>query len=191
MSPLCFIDTETDGVHPGRRPWEIAIIRRDENGERETSLFVEIDLRTADPFGLKIGGFYERHPYGRFLSGVDASYDPGDLSPVTAPVAAEWVARMTHGAHWVGAVPNFDTEPLDRLLREHGLAPAWHYHLIDVEALAIGYARAKGIKIQLPWKSDELMDAIGVQKPSEQERHTALGDARWCMRTYDAVMADE
>jgi len=191
MSPLCFVDTEADGVHPGRRPWEIAIIRRDENGERETSFFVEIDLRTADPFGLKIGGFYDRHPYGRFLSGQNTDYDPGDPSPMTAPVAAEWVARWTHGAHLVGAVPNFDSEVFDRLLRDHGLAPSWHYHLIDVEALAVGYAAAKGISIAPPWSSDELMDAIGVEKPSEEERHTALGDARWSMRTYDAVMADE
>jgi len=64
MTPLCFIDTETDGVHPGRKPWEIALIRRDETGEHEQSFFVDIDLSTADPFGLRVGRFYDRHPLG-------------------------------------------------------------------------------------------------------------------------------
>lgn len=187
-APICFIDTETDGVHPGRKPWEIALIRREPDGtERETSFFVEIDLSTADPFGLKVGRFYERHPYGRFLSGLDG-YDIGDLSPMSAPVAAECVARWTHGAHLVGAVPNFDSEVFDRLLRDHGLAPSWHYHLIDVEALAVGYVAAKGTPVSPPWSSDTLMGILGVAIPAEKDRHTALGDARWAMRTYDAVM---
>jgi hypothetical protein len=192
-TPLCFVDTETDGVHPGRKPWEIALIRRDETGQHELSFFVEIDLSTADPFGLRIGGFYDRHPLGRAItqSGHPMNWNPttpdrGDY--FTRSRAAQLVARMTHGAHLIGAVPNFDSEVFDRLLRDHGLAPSWHYHLIDVEALAVGYARAKGVKLSLPWSSDELMDAIGVPKPSDEVRHTALGDARWAMATYDAVM---
>ena len=196
MTPIVFVDCETDGVHPGRKPWEIAIIRRDDDGEeREISFFVEIDLSTADPFGLKIGGFYERHPIGRAITALGPlvnwpSDQPRSIGAiyVTRRRAAELVARWTHGAHWVGAVPNFDTEVLDRLLREQGFAPAWHYHLIDVEAMAVGYAAGKGIGIELPWKSDELMNAIGVGSPTEAERHTALGDARWARRAYDAVM---
>lgn len=190
-APLCFADIESDGVHPGRRPWEIALIRRDDTGEHEVSFFVDIDLSTADPFGLRVGRFYERHPLGRVISGLD-KLDPvagwADPNFKHQDDAAHLVARMTHGAHLVGAVPNFDSEVFDRLLRTHGLAPSWHYHLIDVEALAVGYAAAKGILIPPPWKSDALMEAIGVEKPSEEERHTALGDARWAMRVYDAVM---
>jgi hypothetical protein len=30
--------------------------------------------------------------------------------------------------------------------------------------------------------------ACGVKPPTEQERHTALGDTRWAMRLYDAVV---
>jgi hypothetical protein len=197
-TPLVFVDCETDGVHSTRKPWEIAMIRRDERGERETSFFVEIDLSTADPFGLKVGRFYGRHPHGRFLSGATESYDPGDLSPMATPVAAEWVARWTHGAHLVGAVPNFDAEMLDRLLRDHRLILTWHYHLIDIEAMAVGYlaglraaaAGENGLDADLPslpWDSDDLSRACGVEPPGEEERHTALGDARWAMRLYDAI----
>lgn len=202
-APLCFIDTETDGVHPGRKPWEIALIRRDPDGTERTSwFFVDINLRTADPFGLKVGRFYDRHPVGIWLS---TPVEVGEKCPnfrtdgVTDTwQAAQTVARMTHGAHIVGAVPNFDTEILATLLREHGLCPSWHYHLIDVENLAVGYLLAQHTEGAVgdevrdlaspPWKSDELMAAIGVEPATEDERHTALGDARWAMRAYDAVM---
>lgn len=212
MTPIVFLDTETDGVHPGRKVWEVAMIRRDDAGRRETSFFVDIDLSTADPFGLKVGRFYERHPLGRQLS---AAYSNDHAaSPVWE--SADWrerngipriaaaamrVARWTHGAHIVGAVPNFDTEVLATLLRANGLTPSWHYHLIDVEALAVGWINGVGMqavndgviaaadltKTAPPWKSDDLSRAVGVEPPAEDERHTALGDARWAMRLYDAI----
>lgn len=192
MTPICAVDCETDGVRPGRKPWEVALIRRDDTGEREISFFVEIDLSTADPFGLRVGRFYDRHPWGRVIAGLDkgdpvASWaDPGFKTRMDA---AKVVTQWTHGAHLIGAVPNFDAEVFDRLLREHELCPSWHYHLIDVEALAVGWGMAKGIKTPLPWKSDDLlMQTLGVEPPTEEERHTALGDARWAMRTYDAVV---
>jgi len=87
--------------------------------------------------------------------------------------------------------------------------------LIDVEALAVGYLngrRARQNEIvdryplendgepapglvrwndpiehsRPPWKSDALAAAVGVTV-SEEDRHTAIGDARWAMRIYDAV----
>ena len=208
MTPILFIDTETTGVHPRRKVWEIAMIRRDENGEKETVFFVEVDLSDADPFGLNIGRFYERHPEGRRISGrTPTSFTPG-LPPLPA-ASQEWaareVARVTHGAHLVGAVPNFDAETLAPLLREHRLIPAWHYHLIDVEALAVGYvsgvaaraideAKMRGeaapnidwSKSAPPWNSNDLSRAVGVD-PEQFDRHTALGDAKWARAIYDAV----
>ena len=197
MTPLCFIDTESDGIHPDRLAWEIALIRRDDSGERTQHLFVDIDLSTADPFGLRVGRFYDRHPLGRVIAGVRHCDSPTPPVPMVEPgKAAHTVARMTHGAHLVGAVPNFDAEIFDRLLREHGLCPSWHYHLIDVEALAVGYLAGQFSSTgntppsvaRPPWKSDLLMDQLGVDMPSEEERHTALGDARWAQRVYDRVM---
>ena len=38
----------------------------------------------------------------------------------------------------------------------------------------------------LPWKSDDLSAALGI-KVSDEDRHTALGDARWARAIYDAV----
>jgi hypothetical protein len=199
MTNIVFIDTETTGVHRERLPWEIAMVCREPNGDETTNLLQisPINLSKADPFGLKIGKFYERHcDYG---SPVDAKTEI-----VSEFRAAHLVEKITRGAHIIGAVPNFDTETLDPMLRRHGLIPAWHYHIIDVETLAIGYL--KGIsadgsaasvawgngeyKFNLPWKSDELSRAIGVEPPSDKERHTALGDVYWAMRTYDKVMGN-
>jgi hypothetical protein len=232
MTPICFLDTETTSLRPDRQAWEIAIIRRDDQGETETTFMVDVDLTGADPFSLKIGGFYQRHPYGQYLAGNGANprelADLGLIAPkdgyLTRPTAAVTVARLTHGAHIVGAVPNFDTEVLGQLLREHRLTPAWHYHLIDVENLAVGclhghfatiraglagakarigedpaldaaaaeltgVTEASSTALRLPWSSDDLSKAIGVEPASDEDRHTALGDARWARRIYDKIMS--
>lgn len=188
-APLCFLDTETDGVHPDRVAWEIGAIRREPDGtETARRWFVDVALATADPFGLRIGGFYDRHPFGRYLSGAAESFDHrATLGPYAA---AMQVARITHGAHIVGAVPNFDTECLAALLRNQDLTPAWHYHLVDIENLAVGYLAGQGKPIAPPWKSDELTEALGLPPTPDDEKHTALGDAKWAMRVYDAVMRD-
>lgn len=186
-APLCFIDTETTGVHPDRRVWEVAMIRRDDEGEHELVLQVNgVDLSNADPFGLKVGGFYDRaFGYG----------DHGDTEALPESEVAVYVEDWTRGAHLIGAVPNFDADCLDKMLRRHGMIPAWHYHLIDVEAMAVGWLNARVAAgstfaeevFTPPWKSDDLSLDCGVQPPTNDERHTALGDARWAMRWYDAL----
>lgn len=205
MTPICFIDTETTGVHPGRKVWEVAMILRDDAGQREISFFVEVELVGADPFGLSVGRFYERHPFGRYLAGLDteepaAAYfatgrDAGDLAYVSTLAAARLVARWTNGAHLVGIVPNFDSEVLADLLRWHQLIPAWHYHLIDVEAMAVGWLNARRQHgedpIAPPWRSDDLFRLCGIEPPSDDERHTAMGDTVWAMRIYDRLTSVE
>jgi hypothetical protein len=207
LAPLCFVDTETTGVHPKREAWEVALIRRDYDGDdpgtytqTEIDFFIDVDVDKADPFGLNVGGFYGRHPMGRWLASgalanVADKWPPRSVrEEMELPsVAARTIARMTHGAHLVGVVPNFDAEVFSRLLRRCGLLPGWHYHLIDAEAVAVGFLAAGGgtgleCKAQPPWKSDVLSLACGVEPPSGADRHTALGDARWAMRWYDAMV---
>lgn len=82
-------------------------------------------------------------------------------------------------------MPSFDDAFLKRFMLANGQARStWHYHLIDVETLIAGK-----LGIRPPWKSDELSKAIGVEPPNDDERHTAIGDARWVKRMYEAVMA--
>jgi hypothetical protein len=212
--PLVALDTETTGVHPEREIWEIGMIKRHPDGQTFTSSFFieDVDLSRADPFGLSIGRFYERHPQynglrengGRWREGPLVGKDEGnpfggsaDYRICSARQAAVRVEEWTRGAHIIGAVPNFDTESLGRLLRQYGLIPAWHYHLIDVENLMVGYLMGAapgtvGERLREvatpPWKSDELAALLGVEPSSPEERHTALGDAEWALRCFDAVM---
>jgi hypothetical protein len=226
-APICFADTETDGVHPDRKPWEIALVRREHmvGHGYELQMFVEIDLSTADPYGLKVGGFYDRHPLGRWLSSADQGFMPlyrvgpppvpvstltgfdpedPDASPpsyVTRELAAQLTARWTHGAHVVGAVPNFDTEVFARLLRESGLTPAHHYHLVDVETLMVGWLHGRyaknpgggvaGAACELPWSTEDLVRACGVEPSTEEERHTAMGDVLLVERVWDRIMGGQ
>jgi len=200
MTPLVFLDTETTSLQPWRQPWEIAMIRRDDTGQRELSFFVSpIDLKMADPASLKFSRFYERHPE---FDGPKARYirDEEDIEENLNETlrtdrfsAARLIHRWTRGAHIIGAVPNFDTDMLHGVLLDEKLTPAWHYHLIDVETLAVGYLEGiqEGGSWAPPWESDDLSRCCGVEPPSDEERHTALGDARWAMRLYDKIMGVE
>lgn len=193
---ICFIDTETTSLRPDRRAWEIGLIAREPgHTDVEHWWFIDerdLDLGNADPASLRIGRFYERHPHYRLdreSTGTDteSEYD-----------ALRLVEAITRGAHLVGAVPNFDADVLGARMRAAGICPSWHYHLVDVEALAAGYlahlSRTLRVKVgdveitgRPPWKSDDLSAALGLIKVSEEDRHTALGDARWARAIYDAV----
>lgn len=228
-TPIVFLDTETTGLHADRRPWDIGMIRREPDGTmRRLTIFIsDVDLSSAELIGLKIGHFYDRHPLYR--AEVGGAFDPVheaddvvdedqaqellDIDECLYPEqrAAAIVERWTRGAHIVGAVPNFDTETLAAMLRRHGLTPAWHYHLIDIEALAMGWLHGVAARavdeavewgespdpelvtrnMQLPWKSDGISRACGVEPPAAKERHTAIGDASWAMRLYDRITGAE
>lgn len=180
--PVVFVDTETDGVHPGRRPWEVALLRRNPDGsEISYQAFLDIDLSTADPFGLKVGRFYDRHPLGRFLSGLGPA--PKIFDVEYPEMAAVEIARLTHGAYVIGAVPWFDTVVFEQMARSAKLTPSWHYHLIDVETLAAGQ-----LGIRPPWDFDTLLGEYGLTY-DEGQRHTAMGDVTMAAGLYDAVMA--
>lgn len=188
MTDLAFTDCETTSLRPDRRAWEIAIIRRgpgNRDRERRIHLFIDVhdlDLANADVQSLQIGGFYDRHP--QMAAAVAREADTART--VSEATAMRIIEKETRGAHLVGNVVNFDAETYAARMRAHGLCPAWHYHLIDVEALAVG-ALASGTCPQLPWDSDELSLRLGATVAA-QERHTAMGDTIWAMRMYDAVI---
>lgn len=191
---LAFIDTETTSLRHDRRAWEIAVITRTDGTDTEHTWFTDIsdlDLGNADLISLNIGRFHERHPQMR----TDSEKPWGSLS---LEVEDEYeilrqVEIITRGAHLAGAVPSFDADVLGQRMRAVGICPSWHYHLIDVEALAVGYLSARtkpgAVRAQvaaLPWDSEALSHDVGVD-PEDYDRHTALGDARWARAIYDAI----
>ena len=196
--PIVFLDTETTSLQPNRRVWEVGMIRRDDQGDRERRFFIRnVDLSDANAFALQVGGFYERHP--QYAGGFDrepkaAARPTGLLSSKTLlerHEAAVEVERWTLGATIVGCNPTFDTEVLSSLLRLAALNwQPWHYHLIDMPALAAGWLLARGIDVgPLPWKSEHLAELCGVEPAAAEDRHTALGDARWVRSWWDTIQA--
>jgi hypothetical protein len=100
------------------------------------------------------------------------------------------VYTATKDAHIIGAVPSFDTIRLSKLLEHcnpHGNSAPWHYHLIDVENIVVGFLAGGEVLMAPPWDSDNLSLAIGVD-PQQFQRHTAMGDVQWVKAQYDAVM---
>ncbi|WP_064075888.1 3'-5' exonuclease [Prescottella equi] len=207
MIPIVFVDTETTSLHPEtRRPWEIALIRRDDHGEREFLFQIEDpDLSAADPFSLKIGKFYERHETDSMASDVRHPYDGVQRKTDTEACVALQVEEITAGAHLVAVNVAFDADVLDRMLRRARRMPRWDYHLLDMPAMAIGYLAGLAAHghsnpacsmsdipcvddpVALPYRSYELSERCGVDRPAEDEQHTALGDARWVARWWDAI----
>ena len=201
MTRIVFIDTETTSLRPDRRAWEVGlIIREPGKPDAEHYWFVDIfdlDLGNADVMSLKIGRFYDRHPQAR------DGQEEGWADTVSELEVMRAVERLTRGAHLVGAVPNFDADVLGARMRANGICPSWHYHLTCVEVLAAGWlnrhaavlenreatieeaARLRALASP-PWKSDDLSAALGITV-SDEDRHTALGDARWARAIYDAV----
>lgn len=224
-APICFVDTETTGLHPDDHEiWEVGLILPDGD---EWSWMLPVDLGRADPYALKIGGFHDRHPQGD--NNIQARPGHDDGAPLRGPWSqwsseARWCpslqvfaaefCKLTADLHLVGAVVSFDEERLRRLARRNGACPDWHYHLIDVENLAVGYLSLVVHQLNLgfsdtgvwynptndeytlaeltelvtpPWESADLSRAVGVV-PDLFDKHTALGDARWAKAIYQSVM---
>lgn len=209
-APLVFLDTETTELDPDdRRPWEIAMIRRPAmNGEDRITLLVsDVDLSRANERSLKVGRFDERHM--RLEDIAFHQPPPRQTMVVTEATAARIVYDWTRGAYLIGIVPDFDAWTLDRMLRRHGLFPRWNHRLICARTLAVGWLHglaAHGhsslacsetpncdrdqMPIGMPWDSEAITKALGVEPPTEDELHTAMGDTLWAQRLFDRVCSD-
>lgn len=174
--PVVFLDTETTGLDPEtERIFEVAIIA----GEKEHVWRIEPERSVVDrmhPKALEVNRYHERTQRPEWEWGAYI----GSLVEI---------ADLIHGKHIVGAVPDFDTRFLAAEYKRAGgrvSCPQWHYHLIDVETLAIGFLAAQGKTLSLPWNSDDLSRAVGVEP--DTHTHEALADARWAKRIYERIM---
>lgn len=203
--PVVFVDTETTGLDPDvHEIWEVAVVYNDPHPNPHWVAteyrFPPLNLATAQPDALRVNRFYDRWPVApgphiRHADGrASSKRNTGAWDSADPDFLARLLARSLADKHLVGNVPGFDAAFLDRLLRRYGLAPAWHYHLIDVEALAVGYLNGlhhgrSDHKAQLlpPWDSETISEQLDVD-PEWFDRHTALGDALWAAHVYYAVM---
>lgn len=177
-SDIVFLDTETLGIPVAAPAWEFAAIRRTYTAmgwtEREFHCFIS---HRKNPWLGQLPDKFKAD----YLERYDAE------AALTRCEAARVIYEATKGAHIVGAVPSFDTPRLENLLVRHGFKPSWHYHLLDVETLAVGWLAGRGELVRPPWKSDKLSAAIGVD-PGDFNRHTAMGDVKWIRAQWDTVI---
>lgn len=177
--PICFVDTETLGLEPEAPIWEFAAIRVSPLGAvKEVVCQIDINQDVADEWLETL------RP--EFAEDYRTRYDPEySLYP---HAAASTIWDITAGAVIVGCNPAFDldSQRLGALLQAHDLDPHWHYHPLDTASMALAWLWARGIRPPQPWKSDELSRLIGVD-PAHFDRHTALGDAKWCRAQWDRM----
>ena len=188
------MDTETTGLSLVDDIWEFAAIRREPDGSEDAlHLFIQHSREKC-----------ERLPES-FRADHNARFrDHLSVSPSQAICAIQDLVHVDAGPkpHVVGAVPNFDTERIAAMCRRLGQSvPFWHYHLIDVENLAVGYLAGRAAQQEfdagwsapsLPWDSDALSLAVGVEPPAQGSgRHTAMGDVEWAKAVYDRIMSDD
>lgn len=186
--PILFLDTEATGLDPALDGlWELAVIRREPDGtETEYEWFVNAHVPSRAALLPE-----------PFKTDYATRYRP-DLAITGSRLVLELDALCRDRPYIVGAVPSFDMNRIGRLRERFGFTTPdpWHYHLKDVENVAIGFLNglaAAGDRRAIVALSQDLDDsdaislAVGVD-PADFARHTALGDARWAKAIYDAVM---
>lgn len=181
---VVFLDTETTGLDPAvEQVFEVAAICGVTGDEFVFRLEPEAEVVAAmHPKAVEVNRYHER------TKAADWRWD----SPHRT---ADKLRGLLTGSHIVGAVPDFDARFLAAWFNWMGQdVPRWHYHLIDIEVLAYGWLLREPLTAQdraelatLPYDSDRLSAMCGVEPVTEDERHTALGDARWVMRWWNRV----
>ncbi|MGH9288057.1 MAG: hypothetical protein ACRD0V_07190 [Acidimicrobiales bacterium] len=188
--PIVFLDTETTSLRRDRRVWNIGVITRRRGVDVPEEIIIgHVDLADADPMALNVGGFWQRNP--------NVGGRPGEAQLVDDELrAALWLAERIRPVltsdgprpvHIVGAVPSFDVEACAAMMRRHQQCWPAHYHLVDVENVAVGALAARGRVVGPPYDSGELSRLLGVD-PGDYARHTALGDAYWARDLFDVAM---
>ena len=198
MSRLIALDTETTGLDPRLEDvFEIAAVDLDTGDEHVWTIEPSPTVIEAmHPKAAEVNHYHER------TAAPDWIWDaPRDGTREDVLGVLNGVRHVLDGAHVVGAVPDFDIRHLAAMFERRGVdPPRTHYHLIDVEVMAVGWiacrrqaqaARGHDATVAaiddvltLPYKSDDLAEFCGIEPPSDDERHTALGDARWVARWY-------
>lgn len=191
-TPIAFVDTETTHLDPRHGgAWEIAVIRRREDGVDAEYLWqVRPDLTTADPESLGIGRFQERFAVPDGWDAIEC-FASGPPMKLTLSEMLFDLQDALDGAVLVGSNPGFDVAFLSKLLQAHNRKMPWHYRPIDVATLAAGYMWALEPELMArdpkPISSRWLSRQVGVEPPGDGVAHTALGDARWARDVFDAV----
>lgn len=166
---IAFLDIETTGLNPLEHEiLEVGIILRPEypdKPEEKIHFSLPIDLTKASEKALEVNGFIERRAA---LKEIERA--PG--------VAKALLYDRLRDALIVGNNVQFDLRFIEQFL---GLAP-WFYTPLDLKVYAAGRC---GLKLPASTKFLEELAGTKVGK----DAHSALVDAKWNVRVYDALVA--
>lgn len=164
MTNLAFVDVETGGLDPMRSPLiEVAIILRPEDELIHFSL--PFDFADCTPQAIEIAKLRERKAELDLIR--EHVFDAiGILKDAFKPERV-----------FIGNNPQFDAAFLSTFMRRGGVAPDWHYHLVDIKALVAG---KYGVEPQ--WSSRQIAELAGVSLPTAA--HTAVADCEWNREVY-------
>lgn len=183
---IVFLDTETLGLELMAPIWELAaqrVVYDTDGGVIETTSWE----------------FFVEHRPGDHLFKLPESFRVDYVTRYDPEKALSWGSAREHlvnifarddfgnRPYLCGAVPDFDTSRL--IAQKYAPEPPdtlWHYHLADVENLAVGWTPPREINLP-PWDSDELSLLVGVD-PKQFVRHQAMEDVRWARAIFEQVM---
>lgn len=175
-----FLDTETTGLDPDDEIWQLAYILETDKGELVKKFDGLIEHRTnPSPWVLGNTDYRKKlmpaaggkspslYSLGEVLAKVKVKTEYFDNPICGYMTKSETPISYGTPVYLVGAVPGFD----DRIIRrQSGIDPPWHYHIIDVEALIMGY---QGLLV--PPSTAELEKITGVKNSGA---HDAMADAQ-------------
>lgn len=188
-SPVVFVDTETTGLDlVDDEIWEFAALRRNPDGTKEQ---LAIQIKHSQYKAVSLPDKFRQDYAARY--NPDTAWDPAHAAALIATMLSPELdaegAIIGPRPMIIGAVPSFDMPRIDLFLRKHLPLPVaqWHYHIVDIETLIVGYLFGCGVETAHPWDSNRLSVMVGVD-PDDFERHTAWGDVMWCAAQYDSLM---
>ena len=133
--------------------------------------------------------------------------NPDNTGLVRTPFQAmkeflEWreaLVKDGEKAHFIAANPTFDSIMLmnSQIIPFNLFYQVFDYHLIDIEAFALGWLRHREYSDQfttgfpmresfLPFKSDDLSKALGVYDEAAH-KHDAITDTDWMIAMWKAM----
>ena len=204
MALLLFNDNETTGLDfINDEVWQVHFLAARTGETRAFDSFTRLITHDTEKMKKLPEKFQKIHS--------DIWSNPDYTGLVRTPFAAmkeflEWRESLTQEgekAHFIAANPTFDSIMLmnNQIIPFSIFYQVFDYHLIDIEALALGWLRHRELNLNwsapsvkaltpresfLPFKSDDLSKALWIYN-EDAHKHDAISDVDWLVAMWKAM----